>query len=62
LLVKKLGDLSPPTTQEGDDQLEFYAQHFERPLTKEKMEALTVLIELGQQKSKKKRGRLTKVE
>jgi hypothetical protein len=42
--------------------LEFYAQHFERPLTKEKMEALTVLIELGQQKSKKKRGRLTKVE
>ena len=43
-------------------ELEFYAQHFEHLLTKEKMEALTVLIELGQQKSKKKRGKLTKVE
>ena len=61
-MSKKLGDLSPPTTQEEADQLEFYAQHFERPLTKEKMDALTVLIEVGQQKSKKKRGKLTKME
>jgi hypothetical protein len=62
LLVKKLGDLSPPTTQEEADQFEFYAQHFERSLTKEKMDALMVLIEVGQQKNKKKRGKLSKVE
>lgn len=59
---KKTGRLSPPTTQEGADQFNFYAQHFERPLTKEKMDALTVLIASGPQKSKKKRGKLTKVE
>jgi hypothetical protein len=54
LLVKKLGDLSPPTTQEEADQFEFYAQHFEHPLTKEKMDALMVLIEVGQQKTRRR--------
>ena len=58
-MSKKLGDLSPPTTQEEANQLEFYAQHFEHPLTKEKMDTLMVLIEVGQQKNKK-RGKLTK--
>jgi hypothetical protein len=57
LLVKKLGDLSPPRTQEEAVQFEFYAQHFERPLTKVKMDALSALIEAGQQKNKKKRGK-----
>jgi hypothetical protein len=55
-LSKKLGDLSPPTTQEEADQFEFYAQHFERPLTKEKMDALMVLIEVGQQKKQEEEG------
>jgi hypothetical protein len=57
LLVKKLGDLSPPRTQEEAVQFEFYAQHFERPLTKVKMDALSALIKAGQQKNKKKRGK-----
>jgi len=59
LLVKKLGDLSPLATKEEADQFEFFAQHLERPLTKAKMDALTLLIEVGQQKNKK-RGNLTK--
>ena len=59
LLLKKIGDLSPPTTQEELDQFDFYAQHLERPLTKANMDAIKVLIEVGQQKNKK-RGKLTK--
>ena len=59
LLIKKLEDLSPLATQEETDQFEFFAQHLERPLTKAKIDALTVLIEVGQQKNKK-RGKLTK--
>jgi hypothetical protein len=62
LLVKKLGDLSSPTTQEEAIQFEFYAQHFKRSLTKVKMDALSALIEAGQQKDKKKRGKQNKVE
>ena len=46
-------------TQEEADQFEFFAQHLERPLTKANMDAITVLIEVGQQKNKK-RGKLTK--
>ena len=61
MLVKKLGDLSPPTTQEELDQFDFYAQHLERPLTKANMDAIKVIIEVGQQKNKKKRGKITKV-
>ena len=53
LLVKKLGDLSPPTTQDEVDQFDFYAQHLERPLTKANMDAITVLIEVGQQKTRR---------
>jgi hypothetical protein len=41
LLVKKLEDLSPPTTQEEADQLKFFAQHLERLLTKANMDALS---------------------
>jgi len=59
LHVNKLGDLSPLATKEEADQFEFFAQHLEHPLTKAKMDALTVLIEVGQQKNKK-RGKLTK--
>ena len=59
LLIKKLGDLSPLATQEEADQFDFFAQHLEHPLTKAKMDALTVLIEVGQQKNRK-RGKLTK--
>jgi hypothetical protein len=58
LLIKKLGDLSPSATKEEADQFEFFAQHLERPLTKANMDAITVLIEVGQQKNKK-RGKLT---
>jgi len=61
LLVKKLEDLSPPTTHDEVDQFDFYAQHLERPLTMANMDAITVLIEVGQQKNKKKRGKITKV-
>ena len=53
LLVKKLGDLSPLATKEEADQFEFFAQHLEHPLTKAKMDALTVLIEVGQQKTRR---------
>ena len=58
-MSKKLGDLSPPTTQDEVDQFDFYAQHLERPLTKADMDAIKVLIEVG--KNKKKRGKITKV-
>jgi hypothetical protein len=60
LSKKKLGDLSPPTTQEEAIQFEFYAQHFERPLTNVKMDALSQLIEAGQQKTRRRGASKTK--
>lgn len=53
LLVKKLGDLSGEEQQQNPDVFEFYAQHFERPIDKSKMEAIKVLIEQGNNKQKK---------
>jgi hypothetical protein len=55
LLVKKLEDLSPPTTQEEADQLKFFAQHLERLLTKANMDGLTVLTKVGKQKKQEER-------
>jgi hypothetical protein len=55
LLIKKLGDLSgiakEPTN--GDFEFEFYAQHFERPMEKNTMEAIQELIEQGNISQKK---------
>jgi hypothetical protein len=55
LLVKKLGEM--PTVEAEPQQIEtdfdFYAQHFERPINKPKMEAIKQLIEHGTKKQKK---------
>jgi hypothetical protein len=55
LLIKKLGELSGEETNqdEADSDFDLYAQHFERPTDKSKMEAITVLIEEGNKKQKK---------
>jgi hypothetical protein len=55
LLIKKLGELSGEETNqdEADSDFDLYAQHFERPIDKSKMEAITVLIEEGNKKQKK---------
>jgi hypothetical protein len=53
LLAKKLGEATPDSSQDKEVLFDFYAQHLDRPLTKEKMEALTVLIEVGCAKKKK---------
>jgi hypothetical protein len=57
LLVKKLGDLSGEEQQHNTDDFEFYAQHFERPLDKSKMEAIQVLIEQGTKTHMKENNR-----
>ena len=45
LLVKKLGDLSGMEKDPINDEFEFYALHFERPMEKNTMEAIQGLIE-----------------
>lgn len=52
-MLKKLGDLSPPTMVSDDDPLNQVAQHFDRPLTKEKMVVIQTLVEFGRHKKKK---------
>lgn len=62
LLVRKLGELSGvdnntnnPLDQDDQDNpdFDFYAQHFERPIQKAKMEAIQVVIEEGFKNMKK---------
>jgi hypothetical protein len=50
---KKLGDLAgeDPATEKPD--FDFYAQHFARPINKDKMDAITTLIEQRCKKQKK---------
>jgi hypothetical protein len=60
VLAKKLGNLSPPTKISESDLFNSYAQHLEQPLTKQNMEALTVLVGHGIH-PKKKKGRTSKV-
>lgn len=54
LLVKKLSET--PTVEAEPQQIEtdfdFYAQHFERPINKPRMEAIKQLIEHGTKKQK----------
>jgi hypothetical protein len=54
LLIKKLGDLAgeEPAADEQEPDFDFYAQHFQRPIEKNKMEAIRVLIEEGNKKMK----------
>jgi hypothetical protein len=54
LLVKKLGDLAGENHSEEGPDFDFYAQHFQRPLEKDKMEAIQTLIEQEIKKKKKK--------
>jgi anti-sigma28 factor (negative regulator of flagellin synthesis) len=53
-LIKKLGDLAgeEPAADEQEPDFDFYAQHFRRPIEKNKMEAIRVLIEEGNKKMK----------
>jgi len=60
VLAKKLGNLSPPTKISASDLFNSFAQHLEQPLTKQNMEALTVLVDHGIH-PKKKKGRTSKV-
>lgn len=53
LLVKKLGDLAGEETIIDNPDFEFYAQHFERPINKDKMDAIKTLIEQNCKKPKK---------
>jgi hypothetical protein len=53
LLVKKLGDLSGMEKDPINDEFEFYAQHFERPMEKNTMEAIQKLIEQANTSQKK---------
>lgn len=53
LLVKKLGELALEEPALDQPDFEFYAQHFERPINKDKMEAIQTLIEQGCKKQKK---------
>jgi hypothetical protein len=52
LLIKKLGDLAGEEANYYEPDFDFYAQHFERPMEKNKMEAIQVLIEQGNKKMK----------
>ena len=53
--AKKLGDPSPSSTDASSpDEFNHLGQYLDRPLTKQSMEALTVLIEHGQPKKVKK--------
>jgi hypothetical protein len=53
LLVKKLGDLAGEATATDDPDFDFYAQHFQRPITKDKMDAIQTLIEDNRKKKNK---------
>jgi hypothetical protein len=57
LLIKKLGDLVGEKTNQDEANFDFYAQHFERPIDKTKMEAIQMLIEQGNRKTKKSTNR-----
>jgi hypothetical protein len=57
LLIKKLGDLVGEKTNQDEADFDFYAQHFERPIDKTKMEAIQMLIEQGNRKTKKSTNR-----
>jgi hypothetical protein len=53
LLVKKLGDLSGEEVTQNTTDFDYYAQYFQRPMEKNKMEAIKILIEEGGNKQKK---------
>jgi hypothetical protein len=57
LLIKKLGELSgaviPKDNTQNPSDFDLYAQHFDNPLDKSKMEAIQVLIEQGVKMQKK---------
>jgi hypothetical protein len=53
LLVKKLGDLAGEEPASDKPDFDFYAQHFQRPINKDKMEAIKTLIEQSCKKQKK---------
>jgi hypothetical protein len=44
-------------TNQDEADFDFYAQHFERPIDKTKMEAIQMLIEQGNRKTKKSTNR-----
>lgn len=58
-LVKKLGALSPKSESSNTDLFEQFAQHFDQPLTKVRMEAIQVLLRT---ESNRKRKRLQNPE
>jgi hypothetical protein len=53
LLIKKLGDLAGEEINQDEADFDFFARHFERPIDKTKMEAIQMLIEHGNRKTKK---------
>jgi hypothetical protein len=61
LLVKKLGDLVPGSSQKSDDTFESLVQRLPRPFDKATMEALQVLVEEGNKAKNKKKSRVTPV-
>lgn len=53
LLIKKLGALTPTKDASTSNRFDFFAQHFEKPISKGKMEAIKFLVEQGNAQKKK---------
>ena len=59
LLVKKLGGLTSDSSARKSADFEFFAQHFERPINKNKMDAVKV-IEASTKPAGKTKNTVTK--
>jgi len=58
VLLNKLGELSPKLKQKANMDFNSVVQHFQQPVTKMTMDALTVLVEQGNKAVSKKKSKV----
>jgi len=58
VLINKLGELSPNLKQKAKVDFNSVVQHFQQPVTKKTMDALTVLVEQGNKAVSKKKSKV----
>lgn len=58
VLINKLGELSPKLKQKANVDFNSVVQHFQQPVTKMTMDALTTLVELENKAVSKKKSRV----
>lgn len=59
ILISKLGELSPKTSDHDKPDFDKLVQHLQKPLTSMKMVAIQTLVEQGNKPRSKRKGKVT---